>query len=115
MKKYHFLSAYALYYQNDLFADEGVWLWKNGIPMLSVLRAFSVGTLLGPKKERQIEWYLQDGKPEKLLSQLTPQLDKVAQVILHCAVSVCDFASITFNICLFFNLYPERTFLVNGG
>ncbi|KAL3536025.1 hypothetical protein ACH5RR_004486, partial [Cinchona calisaya] len=72
---------------NDLFPDEGVWLWKNGIPMSSVVRAFSVGTLLGPKKERQIEWYLQAGKSQKLLGQLTPLLDKVAQVILHCATS----------------------------
>ncbi|XP_027174907.1 protein virilizer homolog [Coffea eugenioides] len=72
---------------NDLFPEEGVWLWKNGIPMSSLLRAFAVGTLLGREKERQIDWYLQAGVSEKLLSQLTPQLDKVAQVILHCAIS----------------------------
>lgn len=56
--------------------------------MLSALRTLAVRTLLGPQKEREINWYLQAGNPEKLLSQLTPQLDKIAQIILHYATSV---------------------------
>ncbi|KAL7225923.1 hypothetical protein ACSBR1_021135 [Camellia fascicularis] len=72
---------------NDLFPEEGFWLWKNGMPMLSALRTLAVGTLLGPQKEKQIAWYLQPEHLETLLSQLTPQLDKIAQIILHCAVS----------------------------
>lgn len=72
---------------NDLLPDEGFWQWKNGMPMLSAVRAFAVGTLLGPMKERDISWYLQEGHPEKLLVQLTPQLDKIAQIVLHCAIS----------------------------
>ncbi|XP_059646578.1 protein virilizer homolog [Cornus florida] len=72
---------------NDLFPEEGVWLWKNGMPMLSALRTLAVGTLLGPQKERQINWYLQPGHCETLLKQLKPQLDKIAQIILHYATS----------------------------
>ncbi|GFQ01432.1 hypothetical protein PHJA_002287100 [Phtheirospermum japonicum] len=73
---------------NDLFPDESIWLWKNGMPMLSPLRAMSVGTLLGPEKEKQINWYLKPGNPEKLVSQLSPQLVKLGEIILHCAVSM---------------------------
>lgn len=58
------------------------------MPMLSSVRAFAVGTILGPHKESQINWYLQTGLSEKLLAQLTPQLDKIAQIVLHCAISV---------------------------
>ncbi|KAL7001548.1 hypothetical protein U1Q18_002701 [Sarracenia purpurea var. burkii] len=72
---------------NDLLPEEGFWLWKNGMPMLSSLRTLAVGTLLGPQKERQIGWYLQPEQRVMLLSQLSPQLDKIAQIILHCAVS----------------------------
>ncbi|XAR56054.1 hypothetical protein NMG60_11036351 [Bertholletia excelsa] len=72
---------------NDLFPEEGFWLWKNGMPMLSALRTLAIGTLLGPQKEREISWYLQPEPIEMLLSQLTPQLDKIAQIVLHCAVS----------------------------
>ncbi|XP_052200578.1 protein virilizer homolog [Diospyros lotus] len=72
---------------NDLFPEEGFWLWKNGMPMLSALRTLAIGTLLGPHKEKQISWYLQPEHGEKLLSQFTPQVDKIAQIILHCAVS----------------------------
>ncbi|XP_011094238.1 uncharacterized protein LOC105173993 isoform X2 [Sesamum indicum] len=73
---------------NDLFPDESLWMWKNGIPMLSPLRAVAVGTLLGPEKEKQINWYLRPGNPEKLLAQLSQQLAKLGEVILHCAVSM---------------------------
>lgn len=58
------------------------------MPMLSALRTLSVGSLLGPQKERQIGWYLQPEHLERVLSQLTPQLGKIGQIILHCAVSV---------------------------
>ncbi|KAL0346985.1 UNVERIFIED_CONTAM: protein virilizer [Sesamum calycinum] len=73
---------------NDLLPDESLWMWKNGIPMLSPLRAVAVGTLLGPEKEKQINWYLRPGNPEKLLAQLSQQLAKLGEVILHCAVSM---------------------------
>ncbi|KAI8562895.1 hypothetical protein RHMOL_Rhmol03G0070900 [Rhododendron molle] len=72
---------------NDLLPEEGFWLWKNGMPMLSALRTLAVGSLLGPQKEKQIGWYLQPEHLERVLSQLTPQLDKIGQIILHCAVS----------------------------
>ncbi|KAG9151530.1 hypothetical protein Leryth_023728 [Lithospermum erythrorhizon] len=71
----------------DLLPDEGVWLWKHGNPMLSVLRTLAVGTILGPLKERHIRWYLHSACQDKLLSQLTSQLPKIAQIILHCATS----------------------------
>ncbi|XP_057778024.1 protein virilizer homolog isoform X2 [Salvia miltiorrhiza] len=73
---------------NDLLPDESYWLWKNGMPMLSPLRAMAVGTLLGPPKEKQVNWYLRPGNPEKLLAQLSPQLLKLGDIILHCAVSM---------------------------
>ncbi|XP_060204343.1 protein virilizer homolog [Lycium barbarum] len=72
---------------NDLFAEEGVWLWENGTPTLSVLRTLAVRTLLGPKKEKEINWFLQDGLREKLLGQLKPHLGKLAQIILCCSTS----------------------------
>ncbi|KAB1227153.1 hypothetical protein CJ030_MR1G027718 [Morella rubra] len=72
---------------NDLFPEEGIWLWKNGMPLLSAFRTLAIGTLLGPRKERQVNWYLEPAHLEKLLSQLTPQLDKLAQIIQHYAIS----------------------------
>lgn len=72
---------------NDLFPEEGIWLWKNGMPLLSALRTLAVGTLLGPQKEKQVDWYLQPGYLKILLNQLTPQLEKIAQIILHYSVS----------------------------
>ncbi|KAF2323825.1 hypothetical protein GH714_042410 [Hevea brasiliensis] len=72
---------------NDLFPEEGIWLWKNGMPLLSALRTLAVGTLLGPQKERQVNWYLEPFHLEKLLSQLTPHLDKIAHIIQHYAIS----------------------------
>ncbi|KAH6806170.1 hypothetical protein C2S51_031001 [Perilla frutescens var. frutescens] len=73
---------------NDLLPDESNWLWKNGMPMLSPLRAMAVGTLLGPPKEKQVNWYLRPGNPQKLIAQLSPQLLKLGDIILHCAVSM---------------------------
>ncbi|GKV31944.1 hypothetical protein SLEP1_g40595 [Rubroshorea leprosula] len=72
---------------NDLFPNESVWLWKNGMPLLSGLRTLAIGTLLGPQKEKQVDWYLECGHLEKLLNQLTPQLDQIAQIIQHYAIS----------------------------
>ncbi|XP_075637615.1 protein virilizer homolog isoform X2 [Castanea sativa] len=72
---------------NDLFPEEGIWLWKNGMPLLSAFRTLAIGTLLGPQKERQVNWYLESAHLEKLLSQLTPQLEKLAQIIQHYAIS----------------------------
>lgn len=72
---------------NDLFPEEGVWLWKNGMPSLSAIRTLAIGTLLGPRKEGEVEWYLRPQHLETLLSQLTPQLDKIAQIFLHYAIS----------------------------
>ncbi|XP_057962822.1 protein virilizer homolog isoform X2 [Malania oleifera] len=70
---------------NDLLPEEGIWVWRNGMPLLSALRTLAVGSLLGPQKERQVNWYLQPEHVEVVLSQLTPQLDKVAQIIQHYA------------------------------
>ncbi|XP_042045917.1 protein virilizer homolog isoform X1 [Salvia splendens] len=73
---------------NDLLPDESYWLWKNGMPILSPLRAMAVGTLLGPPKEKQVNWYLRPGNTEKLIAQLSPQLLKLGDIILHCAASI---------------------------
>ncbi|XP_021289040.1 uncharacterized protein LOC110420160 isoform X3 [Herrania umbratica] len=72
---------------NDMLPEEGVWLWKNGMPLSSALRSLAIGTLLGPLKERQVNWCLERGHLEKLLNQLTPQLDKIALIIQHYAIS----------------------------
>ncbi|XP_058089695.1 protein virilizer homolog [Magnolia sinica] len=69
----------------DLFPEEGIWLWKNGMPSLSDLRSLSIATLLGPERERDVDWYLQPGHLSVLLSRLTPLLDKIAQIVLHFA------------------------------
>ncbi|XP_031496398.1 protein virilizer homolog isoform X2 [Nymphaea colorata] len=67
----------------DLFPDEGIWLWKNGRPSLSVIRTLCVGTSIGLHRERDINWYMQPPHFEKLLSRLSPLLDKIAQISLH--------------------------------
>ncbi|KAI3829915.1 hypothetical protein L1987_04047 [Smallanthus sonchifolius] len=76
-----------LFLLNDLLPDEGVSLWKNGMPMLSAFRQLAVGTLLGPEKEKEINWYLLAGHKEKLIGQLTPMLHKIQEIVLHCAIS----------------------------
>lgn len=80
----------SLSFKNDLLPDESFCLWKNEMPVLSALRALAVGTLLGPEKEKLINWYLRPGYPEKLVAELSPQIAKLGEVILHCALSVCD-------------------------
>ncbi|KAL3755539.1 hypothetical protein ACJRO7_002572 [Eucalyptus globulus] len=72
---------------NDLLPEEGIWLWKKGMPVLSSLRMLAIGTLLGRQKEKEVNWYLKPEFREKVLSQLTPQLDQIAQMIKHYAVS----------------------------
>ncbi|CAN6455259.1 unnamed protein product [Victoria cruziana] len=67
----------------DLFPDEGIWLWKNGRPSLSVIRTLCVGTSVGLHREMDINWYMQPSHFEKLLSRLSPLLDKIAQISLH--------------------------------
>ncbi|PIA54315.1 hypothetical protein AQUCO_00900690v1 [Aquilegia coerulea] len=69
----------------DLFPEEGIWIWKNGMPSLSALKKLSIATLLGTQKEGHIDWYLQPEHVATLLSCLTPLLDKIAQIILHFA------------------------------
>jgi hypothetical protein len=76
--------------KSDILPEEGVWFWKSGMPLLSGLRKLAVGTLMGPQKEKQINWYLEPGPLEKLINHLTPNLDKIAKIIQHHAVSVCS-------------------------
>uniref|UniRef100_M4CAD4 BTB domain-containing protein n=1 Tax=Brassica campestris TaxID=3711 RepID=M4CAD4_BRACM len=72
---------------SDILPEEGVWFWKSGMPLLSGLRKLAVGTLMSPQKEKQINWYLEPAPLEKLLNYLTPNLDKIAKIIQHHAVS----------------------------
>ncbi|VVA93767.1 unnamed protein product [Arabis nemorensis] len=72
---------------SDILPEEGVWFWKSGMPLLSGLRKLAVGTLMGPQKEKQINWYLESAPLEKLMNHLTPNLDKIAKIIQHHAVS----------------------------
>lgn len=65
------------------------------MPLFSVLRSLAVKTILGPKKEEEVNWYLKSEHVEKVLNQLEPQLDKVAQMIHHYVVSVCLFIALT--------------------
>jgi hypothetical protein len=76
-----------LFILNDLLPEEGACLWKNGMPVLCALRSLAVGTLLGPEKEKEINWYLHASHTEKILTQLTPHLSTLAQNILHFAIS----------------------------
>lgn len=83
------MKSFSCHYQNDLLPDEGVWLWKSGMPISSALRTLAVGTSFGTLKAQETDWYLHDGNPEKMLSQLTrPLLDKIAQIIIHYSTSV---------------------------
>ncbi|KAF9595898.1 hypothetical protein IFM89_005966 [Coptis chinensis] len=71
----------------DLFPEEGIWLWKTGMPSLSALKSLAIATVLGPLKERHVDWYLQPGHVATLLSRLMPLLEKFAQIVLHFAFS----------------------------
>ncbi|XP_078432538.1 mRNA methyltransferase EMB2016 isoform X2 [Wolffia australiana] len=67
----------------DLLPEEGLWLWKNGIPLLSAIRTLGVGTILGHDGEKFVEWHLQSECLSILLGRLAPQLNKIAQIVLH--------------------------------
>ncbi|CAM8894715.1 unnamed protein product [Rhodiola kirilowii] len=72
---------------NDLFPEEGLRLWKNGMPLLTAIKTLAVGTVLGPQGETVVDWYLAPRHLETLFSQLRTQLEKIAQVVLHYAFS----------------------------
>ncbi|GAU28853.1 hypothetical protein TSUD_21900 [Trifolium subterraneum] len=76
-----------LYLLSDLFPEEDIWLWIGGMPLLTTRRLLAVGTLLGPQKERHVNWYLESGPLGKLVSQLAPHLDKIAEIVQHHAIS----------------------------
>ncbi|KAK7345219.1 hypothetical protein VNO77_15803 [Canavalia gladiata] len=76
-----------LYLLSDLFPEEDIWLWTSGMPLLTTRRMLAVGTILGPHKERHVNWYLESGHLEKLVGQLAPHLDKIAEIIQHYAIS----------------------------
>ena len=64
---------------------------QGGMPLLTARRMLAVGNILGPQKERHVNWYLESGHQEKLVGQLAPHLDKIAEIIQHYAVSVRSF------------------------
>ncbi|XP_027363282.1 protein virilizer homolog isoform X3 [Abrus precatorius] len=76
-----------LYLLSDLFPEEDIWLWTSGMPLLTTRRMLAVGTILGPHKERHVNWYLESGHLEKVVGQLAPHLDKIAEIIQHYAIS----------------------------
>uniref|UniRef100_A0A7N0V598 Virilizer N-terminal domain-containing protein n=1 Tax=Kalanchoe fedtschenkoi TaxID=63787 RepID=A0A7N0V598_KALFE len=72
---------------NDLFPEEGIRLWKNGMPLLTGVRTLAVGTVLGHQGETVVDWHLAPRHFETLLSQLQTHLEKIAEVFLHYAFS----------------------------
>ncbi|KAG8501130.1 hypothetical protein CXB51_003259 [Gossypium anomalum] len=80
-----------LHCKNDLFPEEKYLALEEWNAFVSALRSLAIGTLLGPHKERDrlIDWYLECGHLEKLFNQLTPHLDRIAQIIQHYAISEC--------------------------
>lgn len=76
-----------LYLLSDLFPEEDIWLWTTGMPLLTARRMLAVATILGPQKERHVNWYLESGHQEKLVGQLAPHLGKIAEIIQHYAIS----------------------------
>ena len=76
------------------------------MPMLSAFRQMAVGTLLGPEKERNVNWYLQVGHKEKLIGQLMPMLHKIAEIVLNCAISVRE------NAFVFIFLFTDHEFFM---
>lgn len=80
---------YPLLAKNDLFPEEGIWLWNYGIPPLSAASTLTIETVLGPEVEKDIHWYLQPEHLAVLLVRLTPLLDRIAQIVLHFSFTVC--------------------------
>ncbi|KAK9699314.1 hypothetical protein RND81_08G166700 [Saponaria officinalis] len=70
----------------DLFPEEGIWHWKNGLPLLTAVRSLAIGSWLGSLQERKVNWYLEQPHLEVLLCQLGPHLQKIAALVLHYAV-----------------------------
>lgn len=85
------MILFVFYCKIDLFPEEDIWLWTSGMPLLTARRMLAVGNILGPQKEKHINWYLESGHQEKLVGQLAPHLDKIAEIIQHYAVSVRSF------------------------
>lgn len=100
-------SGLVFFGQSDLFPEEDMWLWTSGMPLLTARRMLAVGTLLGPQKERHVNWYLESVYLEKLVGQLAPHLDTIAEIIQHYAISVC-----TFCLCLYLMFSMEWALLV---
>lgn len=71
------------------------------MPALSALRTLALGSILGPQKEREVNWYLKPEHHEKVLGQLRPHLDKIAEMIQHCAISVCWFCWLSYAYIIF--------------
>ncbi|KAJ0980701.1 hypothetical protein J5N97_008956 [Dioscorea zingiberensis] len=69
----------------DLLPMEDIWQWRNEMPRVSALRVLSVGTILGPQAEQCVNWYLQPEHLAVLLVRFTPQLDRIAQLVLQFA------------------------------
>ncbi|KAJ4781842.1 embryo defective 2016 [Rhynchospora pubera] len=71
----------------DLLPDEGIWRWKSEIPPLSAVRNLSIGSILGPLGEKEVNWYMQPHYLNQLLSQLIPQLESISLVVLNFSTS----------------------------
>ncbi|PKA63718.1 hypothetical protein AXF42_Ash017002 [Apostasia shenzhenica] len=68
---------------SDLFPEEGIWFWRNGIPPLSSVSTLNIETLLGIEVAKDIRWYLHPEHLTVLLVRLTPLLERIAQIVLH--------------------------------
>lgn len=71
-----------------MLPDEGIWQWKSEVPALSAVRNLSIGSILGPLGEKEVNWYMQPNYLNQLLSQLTPQLESISLVVLNFSTSV---------------------------
>lgn len=76
--------------KGDLFPEEGIWVWCNGMPPLCALRALSIGTILGPEADEYVDWFLQPEHLKIMLVRLTSQLSRIGQIVLNFAFSVRD-------------------------
>jgi hypothetical protein len=74
--------------KGDLLPDEGIWQWKTEVPPFSAVRNLSIGSILGPLSEEEVNWYMQPNYQNQLLAQLTPQLESISLVVLNFSTSV---------------------------
>lgn len=65
------------------------------MPLLSAVKKLGIKTILGPQMEDEVNWYLEPHHQEKLLGQLSLQLEKISQVVQHYAISVSGFFPIS--------------------